>query len=832
MAVIKIENFGGEMPSVSARALPDAAAQENSNLFAGTAEFRPLKSDVSVGTSVAATKSLFRIDPSQPWITSTQARSYVRGQINGDVNKRTYYSIDSGTAQPPRAMDITGADRQLGVPLPAKPVVTVTAVDEVTWEEADTFCYGEGARSIRAAIAAHRMPSGASQHFQGTTILAGPYGNYGLLFPSNAAVPAALQAQPWCLVAEITTARATELGLEPSPLGAVESAGKLYIPLPCMAYKFQLNTATVSPALAALLGPDGTTPLLNTNMIETITNAADVILSVADYAQSERNELDALAREFAQVLASASTVPPGGTAPGSRPTAPTKPTVGQYSLEGYGAEGGNYVRHPDWVVYDAALAAYELAMQTYSEAVVAQEAVKAGVSERLISMQQRGASLIRAIEAKGLDRWERISRENSEIQSLVTTMGGVTALVPYAVRREVETRFYVVTFVSDWGEESAPSPVSDLVELDQNDTLALGLPAVGAGGSYASRAITHWRIYRSNVGSASAAFQFEVELPIATTSYTGNVAASALGEVLPTTTWLEPPADLRGLVGMPNGIMAGFTGNTVAFCEPYVPYAWPVEYQVTTEHPIVGMGVFGQTLFVGTTGNPYFISGADSASMSAVKMESNQSCASARSIAAVQGGVLYASPDGLCVADPTGVKVVSQGLFTREDWQALTPSSMFAMEHEGVYYLFYNNGTKGCLAFDLATKKLGRVALQADASYTELVSDTLFVASGTSILAVFGGETRRTARWKSKRMTMPAQASMAWLKVYGDQTPAAPVTLRLYGDGTLVHTATVTNINPQRLPSGRWLEFEVDVESQSRVTRVVVAGSTQELQAV
>lgn len=66
MAVIKIENFGGEMPSVSARALPDAAAQENSNLFAGTAEFRPLKSDVSAGTSVAAAKSLFRIDPHSP----------------------------------------------------------------------------------------------------------------------------------------------------------------------------------------------------------------------------------------------------------------------------------------------------------------------------------------------------------------------------------------------------------------------------------------------------------------------------------------------------------------------------------------------------------------------------------------------------------------------------------------------------------------------------------------------------------------------------------------------------------------------------------------------
>lgn len=818
MPVIKIENFGGEMPSVSARALPDAAAQENSNLFAGTAEFRPLRADSAVGTSVAAAKSLFRIDPSQPWITSTQARSYVRGQINGDVNKRTYYSIDSGTAQPPRAMDITGADRLLGVPAPAKPVVTVTAVDEVTWEEADAFCYGEGARAIRTTIGEHKQAG-----------LIAPSSNYGLVTNEYAYLPSVYSGMGWCLFAEISAIpsgsadEAVLFGLG----GRRGSNGNLFLPLTCRAYRPVLNAATCGPALAALLGPDGVTPFLNAGMVLSITTIAAQILDPDEYAPREKTEVDALTQEFAALAGSiVATVTP------TRPTAPTKPTVSQYFQSSSTEAGDEYSRHPDWVEYDAALAAYQVALEAYVEAKSVTEVRVAEVRDRILAVQQRSGSLVKAMEEKGMALWDKISRPDSEIQSLISTLGGVTTLVPYAVRREVENRFYVVTFVSDWGEESAPSPVSDMVELDQNDTLALGLPAVGTGVSYASRSITKWRIYRSNVGSASAAFQFEAELPIATTTYTGNVVAAALGEVLPTTTWLEPPADLRGLVGMPNGIMAGFTGNTVAFCEPYVPYAWPVEYQVTTEHPIVGMGVFGQTLFVGTTGNPYFISGADSASMSAVKMESNQSCASARSIAAVQGGVLYASPDGLCVADPTGVKVVSQGLFTREDWQVLVPSSMFAMEHEGVYYLFYNNGTKGCLAFDLASKKLGRVALQADASYTELVSDTLFVASGTSILAAFGGTTRRTGRWKSKRMTMPAQAGMAWLKVYGDQTPGAPVTLRLYGDGALVHTATVSNINPQRLPPGRWLEFEVDVESQSRVTRVVIAGSTQELQAV
>lgn len=823
MAAIKITNFGGELPSISPRALPDNAAQENANLFMGVNEFRPLKNDNAVGAAVAASKSLYRIDATQPWITSTKERSYVRGQINGDVKKRTYYSVNDGT-QAPRAIDATGADRPLGVPAPVKPTVTVDVVDEWTWEEADAWLRSEGAPTIRRTIGANKMPDGATQHFQGSTILAGPFSNYGLLFPTHISVPATIAAQHWCLSGEITLARATELGLEPTTLGAVESAGKLYIPLPCMPYKFQQNNTTLTPALDSIMGPNGTTPLLTENMVLTITNAADVILDVDLYAMSERNELDELTREFAELLNGTAI-----TAPGARPTAPVVPDVVAYVQDG---PFDTWMRSPEWVAYDADLAQYELDLEVYSAAVSAQKAKEAAARERLVEIQRRCAGLIRQIEAKGHERWERISLETSEIESLIATMGGVTALAPYAVNRSIDTRFYVVTFVTDWGEESAPSPVSDMLEIDQNDVVTVSRPAVASGASYVSRDITHWRIYRSNTGSNSAAFQFAGEVAVSTATFVDDVPADELGEVLPTTTWLEPPADLRGLVGMPNGIMAGFTGNTVAFCEPYVPYAWPVGYQITTEHPVVGMGVFGQTLFVGTTGNPYFISGADSASMSATKMESNQACVSARSIAAVQGGVLFASPDGLCVADATGVKVVSQGLFTREDWQALVPSSMFAMEHEGVYYLFYNNGTKGCLAFDLASRKLGRVSVQADAAFNELVSDTLYIANGTSILAAFGGSTRRTGRWKSKKMTMPAQTGLAWLKVYGDQTADAPVTLRLYADGALRHTATVTNIQPQRLPSGRWLEFEVDVESMARITGVVLAGSTQELQAV
>lgn len=284
---------------------------------------------------------------------------------------------------------------------------------------------------------------------------------------------------------------------------------------------------------------------------------------------------------------------------------------------------------------------------------------------------------------------------------------------------------------------------------------------------------------------------------------------------------------LRGGVRLANGAMAAFFDNTVALCEPYVPYAWPPEYQFTTEHPIVGLGAFGQSLVVCTTGKPYLSQGADSASMTPLQLEDAQACLSARTIMGVAGGVLYVSPDGLCMVSASGVQVVTSALYSREDWLALNPAAMFAAWHDGTYYLFHSSGT---ITFQPAGLKLGRLALVATAAYVDRLLDALYVASGTSIMAVFGGATRRTSTWRSGRVVMPAHTGFGWLQVLGDQTPDAPVMVRWYADGVLTHTATVTDTQPQRLPAGRWLEHEFEVESAARVTRVTMAGSTAELQ--
>ena len=50
--------------------------------------------------------------------------------------------------------------------------------------------------------------------------------------------------------------------------------------------------------------------------------------------------------------------------------------------------------------------------------------------------------------------------------------------------------------------------------------------------------------------------------------------------------------------------------------------------------------------------------------------------------------------------------------------------------------------------------------------------------------------------------------------------------------GQLQHTARFTDLQPQRLPPGRWVEHQVEIEGAARVTSVVLCSTTEELSSV
>lgn len=364
-----------------------------------------------------------------------------------------------------------------------------------------------------------------------------------------------------------------------------------------------------------------------------------------------------------------------------------------------------------------------------------------------------------------------------------------------------ETFTYVVTYVSTWGEEGPPSLASTFAPLwKAGQTVNLtGLPtAPGAGYTIASK-----NLYRSATGSSSTKFQYVANIPLANATYSDTALTATLGDVLSTTGWVEPPAGMVGLTVMANGVLAGFVGNTLCFCEPFAPYAWPVRYQRSTDAPIVAIAAFDQSLWVGTTTGIYVVTGTDPASMTMEKLGVAQSCVSKRSVVEMMGGVLWASPDGLMRISSSGISNVTESLMTRVEWQAYVPGSISAYESDNKYIAFFDTGTRtGGMIFSFGSSPtFCETDVYATAGYRDKSRDALFLVTSGNTLKKWDDQTASalTYTWTSGVFHLPSDANMAAARV---DSSAYPVTFKLYADDTLVHTQTVTNRYAFRLPGG------------------------------
>jgi len=260
-----------------------------------------------------------------------------------------------------------------------------------------------------------------------------------------------------------------------------------------------------------------------------------------------------------------------------------------------------------------------------------------------------------------------------------------------------ETRFYVFTYVSTFGtltEESAPSPVSVAVTIGIGRKVTVA--NMGTTPPVGNYNITHKRIYRTLPGEESGgAYVFVAEVAIDTDSYVDDLLASQTGEALATAEWDTPPADLQGLTSMANGMMAGFVGNTVYFCEPYFHHAWPAEYMQSVPDQIVGLASYGNTLIVLTKGQPWGMIGITPDGITVEKIAMPEPCISKRSIAVDESGVIYCSPNGIVAIGPTFRGVVSNKLFRRQEWQLYSPDTMVGAIYDGKYFVSYQSAAKG-----------------------------------------------------------------------------------------------------------------------------------------
>lgn len=385
--------------------------------------------------------------------------------------------------------------------------------------------------------------------------------------------------------------------------------------------------------------------------------------------------------------------------------------------------------------------------------------------------------------------------------------GVMTAVVtgtPSSATAIPETRVYTCTFVSDWDEESSPGLPSVEVSVAHGQSVNLTLIPSYPSGDYLWKSV---RIYRSVTGSTDTSYYRVGETLTPTAGFSDAVEPDDLGEELPTLTFLPPPAGLTGLIAMPGGVMAGFVGKDVYFCEPFKPYAYPIAYVMTVDSDIVGLAVFDTTLLVLTKSAPYLISGSEPANYSMIRAELPQACVSKRSIADVGGGAVFASPDGLFLLGGGVTRNLTEQLFSRTEWQALNPSTIHGYVIDNSYVGFYN-GTAG-FVFNLADGSFVPLDWYAQAGYYDPIRDALFLVTGTNTLVKFDSGANLAMNWKSKVFYSPKPINLGCARV---EAASYPVTLKVYGDGVLKHTQTVASKEVFRLPSGYlanlW-EFEV-----------------------
>jgi len=391
---------------------------------------------------------------------------------------------------------------------------------------------------------------------------------------------------------------------------------------------------------------------------------------------------------------------------------------------------------------------------------------------------------------------------------------------------EVE-RSYIYSYVSGWDEEGPPSDASAEVSVSPvQDALVSGLPIAAPAGDYN---ITHYNLYRSSVTDAGTEYQLvaKVEIGAGTATYLDKLKQGDLTTTMISTYYDPPQTGIAGIVAMPGEFIAGFIGKTVWFSEPGEPHAWPVSYGITVDYDIVGLKVTENTLVVATEGVTYALTGNHPNQIVQSQFSLQQSCVSKRGMVNVSGRVMYPSPDGLVLCEGGVGMLVTEGYYTRKQWNALSPSSIIASVYDGRYY-GWTDTSSIIWDFDASRSALTTTTVEPIGLYSDLETDTLYMVVGTEIRTWREGDDNLAGRWKTKLLQTVRPDRPNVVQLYADSYPQ---TLLVYADGTLVQTMIITSSDARRFlkfhMTKQW-EFEINFDDD--VHALNVAPSMLELE--
>ena len=396
-----------------------------------------------------------------------------------------------------------------------------------------------------------------------------------------------------------------------------------------------------------------------------------------------------------------------------------------------------------------------------------------------------------------------------------------------------ESRAYVFTYVSARGEEGPPSLPTSIVDVYLNQSVALSsIPTVPTG----NYQIATKRIYRTASATGDTQYQFVAEIPASQTTYTDSIATSALGEVLPSSSWYPPPSAMIGLTKCENGVFAGFDGKTLCLSYPYLPHAWPPEYQITTNEPIVGLTAIQGGLIVSTTGRPEIVLFTDPAAASRTIIDQTRPCVSKRSMVDMGQYAVYASPDGLVSVNTGGsASLITYNVIDPYVWRTLSPSTMRGYRLYDWYVCFYDNGTtQGGFIITAQGGQFSWLDFYADAGYSDPQTGRLYLVINNNIVE-WDQDTANllTYQWTSGDFLTGRLANAGAARVDAESYPGSHDTtlvFELFADGASVYSLQVTSAEPFRLP-GNYLarRFAVKLSGTRTVRRVLIGETVEEV---
>lgn len=458
------------------------------------------------------------------------------------------------------------------------------------------------------------------------------------------------------------------------------------------------------------------------------------------------------------------------------------------------------------------------------------------------------------------------SKDNTTTTSITGSDGKTTT----STSPITETRSYVYTYVSMYGEEGAPSPPTLITAQVQSTYVISVAPPTTAMNT--GRRISKIRIYRTITDAAGYAnYYFVTDLPVATTTFQDTLLDSSVSanNIMESGTWTPPPDGLQGCVALANGILAAWTNEKeIWFCEPYRPHAWPAAYSISVDYKIVGLGVLGTSLVIMTEGNPYICTGVTPSSMSLSKIPAHEPCLSRSSIVSAPDGVYYAAQNGLIQVTLGGTRNVTDSFLTRQDWSAYGPSNFSSARNSSAYITFAKNtnlassNSDNGFIIDPSSPNMIFNYIKFSAVVKNVVQDE---ATGNALIISDGkvynwdapdATTQFSYIWRSKIFQFPFKQQFVAAMIYFDVPSTVTITptsstrntaqpqifdptkqyfvFRVYADNRLILTREVQKSGEIiQIPSGFKANFwQFEVEGQVVISNIQVATSVKELGSV